>query len=110
MSRITVKMILEDALALIEDEESWIIADNACRADGSLCCPTDDDADKFTAQGAIIRTGMKLKVQGDLIYHACSMLRAHMPAGYFHDFRRYSQEKGHAGVIELFERAIASVS
>lgn len=101
-----VKMILEDALELLEDEESWCQGHMALNKAGSICCPTDDDADRFSISGAIIRTGVRLNMR-HVTHHAIGMVQAHVGAGYNTCTQAFNDRNDHEAVLDLMRRAIA---
>lgn len=105
-NRVGVLAILEDALALIEDEDTFVATGNARDAEGNHCCPTSDEAERFSICGAIIRTGEKLGAAGDTTAHAMRMVQGGIPAGFYKSTPAYCEKFGHAGAMELMNRAI----
>lgn len=105
-NRIGVLAILEDALALIEDEDMFVATGNARTAEGEHCCPTSDEAETFSVVGAIIRTGEKLGADGATTAHAIRMVQGGIGPGFYTSIPAYCEKHGHAGAIELMEKAI----
>lgn len=101
-----VLQILEDARELIEDEDSFVPDGNARDIDGKHCCPTSDEAERFSVVGAIIRTGEKLGFTGDVTAHAMRMVQGQIPSGFYKSTPAYCLKFGHAGAMELMDKAI----
>ena len=106
MSKPTKIQILERARALIEDERHWCRGELARDARGFSVGPTDSNAEKRCALGALVAAACE--VTGDLqLAHELAMT-AMRPFIGATALTHVNDTEGHAAVLTLFDIAIGA--
>lgn len=108
-TRLQIVDMLEEALAIIEDEESYIKTGFAVDKDGKQVQEDNPDADRFSAFAAIARVGKRMGVEGGTIHLARCALESTMPMGVFKSLTFFEREKTHADVLQLFEATLKRI-
>lgn len=101
--------MLEEALAIIEDEESYIKTGFAVNVKGEQVREESPEADRFSAFAAIARVGKRMGVDGGTIHHARGALESTMPMGTFKSLTFFERDKTHADVVQLFEATLKRI-
>lgn len=105
MSRPLKLQVIEQARALIADEQHWCRGDLARDVNGEGVCPTSANAVKRCALGAVIAAAYELTHDLDAA-HAFA-LKALRPQWGTSTLVRVNDMRGHAAVLALFDEVIA---
>lgn len=96
--------IIEEARALVADENNWCCRQMAFDVYGVPVCATDDQASKLCAYGALIAAAHKMTGDGSRAGYLTATAARHI--GGSDALIRVNDTNGHAAVLALFDEAI----
>lgn len=97
----SVRELLIQALKLIEKPENWCRSCYAMTRHNACACNSPGEAEKWCAVGALCHVGMN---KAD----AYVLLHQHLGETFVGNVARFNDHTNHAGVLALYDRAIAA--